>query len=362
MQRGEAPGDCPPVLCSDKGRVVDTMQIAIFGAFEAGVIYAIMALGVYLSFRILDFPDLTVDGSFVTGAAVAAILIVDGVHPVLATLAALLAGFLAGCLTGLLHTKGKINPLLSGILMMIALYSINLRIMGKSNVPLLQEETLMTSISNGWKNLGLDESIHSVLSSIGLASFIPKTWAIVIIMSILVLLLKVILDWFLKTEIGLSIRATGDNETMIRSFAANTDSLKILGLGMSNALVAFSGALIAQYNGFSDVGMGIGMIVIGLASVIIGEAVFGAKSIIRATLAVIGGAILYRIIVTLALRVDFLETGDMKMITAFIVICALVVPKIWGQVKEKRSKKKRLITSQQKKNRGETIASVKSNL
>jgi putative tryptophan/tyrosine transport system permease protein len=360
LHRVASLGDCPSVLCSGKGRIVDIMQIAIFGAFEAGVIYAIMALGVYLSFRILDFPDLTVDGSFVTGAAVAAILIVEGVNPILATLAALLAGFIAGCLTGLLHTKGKINPLLSGILMMIALYSINLRIMGKSNVPLLQEETLMTSISTAWKNLGLDESIQAGLSNIGLSSFIPKTWAIVIIMSVLVLLLKLALDWFLKTEIGLSIRATGDNETMIRSFAANTDSLKILGLGMSNGLVACSGALIAQYNGFSDVGMGIGMIVIGLASVIIGEAVFGAKTIVRATLAVIGGAILYRIIVTLALRVDFLETGDMKMITAFIVICALVIPKMWGQFKEKRSKKKRLLASQQKKtsikDRGETLA------
>lgn len=343
------------------------MQVAIFGSFEAGVIYAIMALGVYLSFRILDFPDLTVDGSFVTGAAVAAILIVDGVNPILATVAALFAGFVAGCLTGLLHTKGKINPLLSGILMMIALYSINLRIMGKSNVPLLSEETLFTSIFSGWRSLGLDDAIQGLLSSIGLSSFIPKSWGVIIIMSLVVFLIKLILDWFFKTEIGLSIRATGDNETMIRSFAANTDFLKVLGLGMSNALVAFSGALVAQYNGFSDVGMGIGMIVIGLASVIIGEAVFGAKSIVRATLAVIGGAILYRMIVTLALRVDYLETGDMKMITAFIVICALIIPKSWGHYKEKRSKKKRLIASQEKltsseKNRGETLAAVKTDL
>jgi putative tryptophan/tyrosine transport system permease protein len=344
------------------------MQIAIFGAFEAGIIYAIMALGVYLSFRILDFPDLTVDGSFVTGAAVAAILIVEGVNPLLATVASLLAGFLAGCLTGLLHTKGKINPLLSGILMMIALYSINLRIMGKSNVPLLQEETIISWISNSWKSLGLDESIQNVLSSMGISSFIPKTWAIILLMSALVLLLKLIIDWFLKTEIGLSIRATGDNETMIRSFAADTDSLKILGLGLSNALVAFAGALVAQYNGFSDVGMGIGMIVIGLASVIIGEAVFGAKTIVRATFAVIGGAILYRIIVTLALRVDFLQTGDMKMITAFIVICALVLPKLWAQIKEKSTKKKRLLATQGsinsvKKTRGEQRhVTVKSDL
>jgi putative tryptophan/tyrosine transport system permease protein len=343
------------------------MGIAVFGAFEAGVIYAIMALGVYLSFRIIDFPDLTVDGSFVTGAAVASILIVDGVNPFLATVIALFAGFMAGCLTGLLHTKGKINPLLSGILMMIALYSINLRIMGKSNVPLLQEETVMSTITNSWKAIGLDDAIQTLLSGIGVTNFLPKTWGIIIVMSLVVILIKFVLDWFLKTEIGLSIRATGDNETMIRSFAANTDFLKIVGLGISNALVAFSGALIAQYNGFSDVGMGIGMIVIGLASVIIGEAVFGAKTIVRATIAVIGGAILYRIIVTLALRVDFLETGDMKMITAFIVICALVIPKLTGQMRDRRNKKRRLLALQEQKksfsikNRGESLASFKPN-
>ncbi|MFD2443129.1 ABC transporter permease [Bacillus sp. CGMCC 1.16607] len=343
------------------------MSTAIFGAFESGVIYAIMALGVYLSFRILDFPDLTVDGSFVTGASVAAVLIVNGTSPMIATLVALLAGFLAGCMTGLLHTKGKINPLLSGILMMIALYSINLRIMGKSNIPLLQEETLITWISKHWKNLGLDEGIQSTLSAIGQSSFIPKTWAIIITMSLLVLAIKIGVNWFLKTDIGLSIRATGDNETMIRSFSANTDFLKILGLGMSNALVALSGAIVAQYNGFSDVGMGIGMIVIGLASVIIGEAVFGAKSIVKATFAVIGGAILYRLIVTLALRVDFLETGDMKMITAFIVICALVIPKIWGQFKDNRKKKKRLLSTNSNlayavKKSGEKLAAAESDL
>ncbi|WP_442599105.1 ABC transporter permease [Neobacillus sp. D3-1R] len=343
------------------------MATAIFGAFESGVIYAIMALGVYLSFRILDFPDLTVDGSFVTGASVTAILISQNVNPFAATLAALIAGFLAGSLTGLLHTKGKINPLLSGILMMIALYSINLRIMGKSNIPLLSEETVFTWVSEGWKAIGIDQGIQSILSSIGLASFIPKTWAIVVIMSLLVFLLKLVIDWFLKTEIGLSIRATGDNETMIRSFAANTDFLKIIGLGLSNALVALSGALVAQYNGFSDVGMGIGMIVIGLASVIIGEAVFGAKTIVRATLAVVAGSILYRIIVTLALRVDFLETGDMKMITAFIVICALIIPKTWKQWKERQNKKSRLLASLQKtthsqKKSGEKLAAIKSNL
>ncbi|WP_174730659.1 ABC transporter permease [Mesobacillus harenae] len=343
------------------------MPTAIFTSVEAGFIYALMALGVYLSFRILDFPDLTVDGSFVTGAAVAAVLIVSGVNPFLATGAALLAGFLAGCITGLLHTKGKINPLLSGILMMIALYSINLRIMGKSNVPLLAEETVITKITDFWKSLGIDDGIQAGLAAIGVSNFIPKTWAVIMIMMLLALVIKFVFDWFFKTDLGLAIRATGDNETMVKSFSADTDFLKIIGLGLSNALVAFSGALIAQYNGFSDAGMGIGMIIIGLASVIIGEAVFGAKNIIRATIAVIGGAILYRIIVSLALRVEFLETGDMKLITACIVVSALIFPKILDKQREKKRRKKRLARAQEKddaafEERGQSLAAVKTDL
>lgn len=343
------------------------MFTAIFSSVEAGAIYALMALGVYLSFRILDFPDLTVDGSFVTGASVAAVMIVSGANPFIATLAALVAGFLAGCLTGLLHTKGGINPLLSGILMMIALYSINLRIMGKSNVPLLSEETVITKISDFWTKLNIDQGISSLFTSIGLADYIPKTWGILLFMIILAFIIKGLIDAFLKTDIGLALRATGDNETMIRSFSANTDNLKVIGLGLSNALVAFAGALIAQYNGFSDVGMGIGMIIIGLASVIIGEAIFGAKNIVRATFAVIGGAIVYRIIVTLALRVEFLETGDMKLITAVIVVSALIVPKLVNQQKERQRKKKRLLESALKQNNsieksGEQLATAKSDL
>ncbi|KEZ52595.1 ABC transporter permease [Metabacillus indicus] len=314
------------------------MFTALFSSVESGLIYAIMALGVYLSFRILDFPDLTVDGSFVTGAAVCAALIVNGVNPFIATLAALVAGFVAGCLTGILHTKGKINPLLSGILMMIALYSINLRIMGQSNVPLLQESTVFSVLLDGWNRLGIDAFIQSVFVSAGLEAFIPKTWSVLAAMCAIIVLIKLSLDYFLKTEIGIAIRAVGDNEKMISSFSANTDLLKIIGLGISNALVAFSGAFIAQFSGFSDIGMGIGMIIIGLASVIIGEALVGTKTIIRATLAVIIGAILYRIIIALALRADFLETGDMKMITAAIVIAALVVPQLLAKQKEKRKK------------------------
>ncbi|MDQ0214435.1 putative ABC transport system permease protein [Oikeobacillus pervagus] len=339
------------------------MFTAMFGSVEVGIIYAIMALGVYISFRILDFPDLTVDGSFVTGAAVAAMMITTGYDPFLATVIALFAGFLAGCLTGILHTKGKINPLLSGILMMIALYSINLRIMGKPTVPLLAEETVITKLRTWWDSTGIDQWMNNILENIGLGAFIPATWGILLLMIVLTGFIKIILDQFLKTEIGLSLRAVGDNDGMIRSFSANTDWLKVLGLGLSNALVAFSGALVAQHGGFSDVGMGIGMIIIGLASVIIGEAVIGNKTIRSATFAVIIGAILYRIIVTLALRVEFLETGDMKLITAVIVVFALVVPKMIGQQRARKRKKIRMLNEGKNiRQSGDQVASIKSDL
>ncbi|GAA4070062.1 ABC transporter permease [Amphibacillus indicireducens] len=325
------------------------MFISIFNAVESGVIYAIMALGVYLSFRVLDFPDLTVDGSFVTGAAVAALSISNGMSTIMATLLALLAGFIAGGLTGILNTKGKINPLLSGILMMTGLYSINLRIMGQSNIPLLNEQTLFTKLVDGWSKLGIDRGISSLLNSIGLDR-VPRTWGILIVMLIVTFVIKLVLDYLLKTELGLALRATGDNENMIRSFSANTDHLKILGLGLSNGLVAVSGALYAQYAGFADLNMGIGMIVIGLASVIIGESVVGTKTITRTTLAIIVGAIIYRIVMTLALRTPFLDTGDMKLITSILVIAALIVPKlVTGHKETKRKKLKRLELEQRLK-------------
>ncbi|WP_404457732.1 ABC transporter permease [Sutcliffiella horikoshii] len=319
------------------------MVTAIFGSVELGIIYAIMALGVYLSFRVLDFPDLTVDGSFVTGAAVAATMIVSGYSPVTATVVAMVAGFIAGCITGSLHTFGKINPLLSGILMMIALYSINLRIMGRSNVPLLNSDTFFTNIRSWWANTGIDEFLNNIFSTVGLGAFVPRSWGIIFIMLIVTFAIKIITDLFLKTEIGLAIRATGDNKRMIRSLSANTSGLVILGLGISNAMVAFSGALIAQHGGYADVGMGIGMIIIGLASVIIGEAIFGTKTIAWTTFAVIGGAIIYRIVVTLALRVEFLETGDLKAITATIVILALITPKFIDGYKDRKRKKQKML-------------------
>lgn len=276
-------------------------------AVELGLIYAIMALGVYLTFRILNFPDLTVDGSFTTGAAVAAKLILFGVSPLWATLAAIVAGMIAGWFTGLLHTKGNINGLLAGILTMIALYSINLRIMGKANLPLLREETLISPLKEAG-HLGGPVSI--------------------LIFALIALLAKLFLDWFLHTDLGLAVQATGDNPEMIQSFGVNTDRTKILGLSLSNGLVGLCGAAIAQYQGFADIGMGIGLILVGLASVIIGQVVFGSRSIIVSTLAVILGSVVYRIVIAIALSIGF-NPSDMKLISAILVILALILPQ-WG--------------------------------
>lgn len=273
-------------------------------AIDLGLIYAITALGVYLTFRILDLPDLTVDGSFTTGAAVAAKLIISGVPPLWATLAAVIAGMIAGWVTGILHTKGNINGLLAGILTMIALYSINLRIMGKANLPLLREETLITPLKDG-DYLG--------------------GWISILTLACVGLVLKLVIDWLLHTELGLSIRATGDNLEMIKSLGVNTDRTKILGLSISNGLVGLSGALIAQYQGFADIGMGIGLILVGLASVIIGQVLFGSRSIIISTLAVMLGSVVYRIVITLSLELGF-NPSDMKLISAILVILALILP------------------------------------
>jgi putative tryptophan/tyrosine transport system permease protein len=287
------------------------MIASLAGAVELGLLYALMSLGVYITFRILDFPDLTVDGSFATGGAIVAVMIAGGYSPWVASLAALAGGLVAGAITGLLHTKGKINGLLSGILMMIALYSINLRIMGKPNISLLGEETIFGSVSP------------------------------MVLMIIVVALAKLLLDAFLRTDLGLAIRATGDNPRMIRSLGANTDNTTIIGVSLSNGLVALSGGLIAQQSGFADISMGIGMIVIGLASVIIGEAIFGAMTVFRATLAAVLGSVVYRIVVALALKVEWLESSDLKLITALIVIIALVLPSIQRKWKQKNLAKKR---------------------
>lgn len=283
----------------------------MIGAIEFGLLYGIMALGVYLTFRVLNFPDLTVDGSLTTGAATAAALIHAGQNPLLATAAGFVTGMIAGAITGVLHTKGNIDGLLAGILTMIALWSVNLRIMGKSNMPFLREDTLISPLRDaGWMN---------------------KTWYVVLIFLALVLVIKLVVDWFLSTDVGLAIQATGNNEQMIRSFGVNTDGMKILTLSLSNGLVGLAGALIAQYNGVADISMGIGVILVGLASVILGQALLGQRWIWLATLAVIVGSVLYRLIIFGALRVG-LNQDDMKLITALLVVAALLLPR-WGFLK-----------------------------
>ncbi|GAA4904596.1 ABC transporter permease [Tessaracoccus lubricantis] len=288
-------------------------------ALEIGLLYAIMALGVYLTYRVLDFPDLTVDGSFTTGAATCAILLVNGVPIWAAMIAGAVSGMLAGAVTGLLHVWGNINPLLAGILTQIALYSINLRIMGnKANVPLLRTDTLF-SWFRGERLLG--------------------TWMSVLAFAVVVLVVGLVVYWFLGTSFGVSLRATGDNEMMARSQGINTGVTKVVGLMISNGMVALCGALVAQYQGFSDISMGIGLIVAGLASVIVGQAIFGMTAVWQAVLAAALGSVIYRGVIQIALNNGF-NPNDMKLISAVLVVLALVLPQ-WGPLKNLRRTRRR---------------------
>lgn len=281
------------------------------GILQQGIMFGIMGLGVYLTFRVLNYADLSVDGSFALGAAVVCTAIVNGVNPLIGTLLAVLAGALAGTITGILHTKLDISPLLSGILTMIALYSINLRIMGKAQISLLRQDTLISQIQS-W---GMTKEMAALL--LGLITIIILFFA---------------LNYFLKTEIGLAFRATGDNEQMIRSLGVNTDNAKIFGLAISNALVALSGAEIAQLNNFADVNMGLGMLVAGLASVIIGEVLFGAQGFPRVLISVVLGSFVYRLVIGIALVLG-LPATDLKLITAILVVIALATPTIRARLK-----------------------------
>ena len=290
---------------------------SLLGAVEIGLIFSLVALGVYISFRLLRFPDLTVDGSFPLGGAVCAILISTGTNPWLATLAATAAGALAGLVTGWLNVKLKIMDLLASILMMIALYSVNLRIMGGPNVPLINDTTLFTLLQ--------PESI-------------PDYVARPMVLFVVVVLAKLALDWFFATERGLAIRATGSNARMARAQGVNTGAMVLLGMAISNALVGLAGALFAQTQGGSDISMGIGTIVIGLAAVIVGESILPSWRIVYATLAVIVGAIVYRFFIAAALNSDFigLKAQDLNLVTAALVTVALVIP----QLKRKLSSRK----------------------
>jgi putative ABC transport system permease protein len=275
-------------------------------SLEQGLAFGIMALGVFISFRILDFADLTVDGSLPLGAAVSARLLTMGMNPFFSLGAAVIAGGFAGAITGFLNTKLKIAPLLSGILTMTSLYSINLRVMGRPNIPLIGKDTIFSFI----RDLG-----------------VPYPWNNLLLLILIIVAVKLVLDAFLNTQIGFALRATGDNPQMIRSMGISTNSMKMLGLIISNALVALSGALVGQYQGFADVNMGVGTIVAGLASVIIGEVVIGEKSIMIATIGVIIGSILYRFSISIALNLG-LAASDLKLLTAILVIIFLSTPRI----------------------------------
>ena len=272
-----------------------------------GLLWALMALGVYVTFRVLDIADLTVEGSFPLGAATAASMMVAGYGPMTSLAAAFVTGTLAGVVTGLLHTKMKIPALLAGILTMIALYSVNLRIMGKANLSLL----------------GVDTSFKIARSMLGL-NMAQTTLIVGLAVTIIV---GSFMYWFFGTQIGAAIRATGFNQQMIRAQGVDTDVTIILGLLISNGLVAVSGALVAQSNGFSDVGMGTGTIVIGLASVIIGEVLFGTRSFKNCLISVVLGSIVYRIVIAAVLAMG-MPPNDLKLFTSVLVALALSMPLI----------------------------------
>ncbi|OJF75719.1 MAG: ABC transporter permease [Treponema sp. CETP13] len=299
-----------------------SILLAMQGAVAQGVLWSIMTLGVYLSFRVLDFADLTVDGSFATGGAVSAVLISSGMDPLLSPLIAFIIGCMTGVITALLHTKLKINGILASILTMIALYSINIRIMGKANIPLLGVDTLMTNMK---------------------ALFgISKTVASLIVGIIFVVIIIFLLYWFFGTELGCAIRATGNNKKMVRAQGVHTDNMIIIGLAISNGLVALSGGLVAQSQGYADVMMGTGTIVIGLASVIIGEVLFrNLTSFFKVLIAVVLGSVIYRIIIAVVLQLG-LKSTDLKLFTAIIVALALALPVLQDGKAQRKQKKARL--------------------
>ena len=284
-----------------------TLAQVLLGALSLGLLWSMMALGVYITYRVLSIADLSVEGTLTLGAAVTAQMIYSGNSPFLGMLLSFAAGLVAGLFTGFLHTKLKIPALLSGILTMIALYSINLRVMGKANLSLLRLDTVYTHVG-GW--LGLD-----------------KTWSVIVIGLVMSLALVFALYWFFGTELGSAVRATGNNPNMVRAQGIHTDTTVIIGLMLSNGLVALSGSLIAQSQNYADVQMGVGAIVIGLASLIIGEVLFARNHFFSRLLSMILGAVTYRIIIALVLRLG-MPADDLKLFTALTVVLALFLPQI----------------------------------
>jgi len=295
----------------------------LIGALTIGLILSLLALGVFISFRIFEFPDITADGSITLGAALAAALLVHHVHPIVATVAALIAGATAGTLTAVIHTRFGVNGLLSGILVMTGLYSINLHIMGKSNVPLLSENTLATMAERAGTAL-TGASTDVVIAGWTVA---VRDLSTLVCSLIVVVVVAIALFVFFRTNLGLSMQAAGDNAQMIRALGVNVDTMIVLGLALSNGLIALSGALLAQYQGFADVQMGIGMVVWGLASVIIGEALVGVRQLGLLIAGGILGSVLFRLLVAIALR-GGLDPNDLKLVTAVFVFAALVLPQL----------------------------------
>lgn len=288
----------------------------IEGILLEGLIYGIMVLGVFITFRVLDFPDLTVDGSFPLGAAVMAQLILRGTNLAFALLLAFVAGFLAGCVTALIHNKLKVPNLLAGILTMTMLYSVNIRILqNRANVPLLRTETILTRVTE--------------ITS----GFLSQDWAILIFFVIVTMLIKLLLDLFFRTDLGMTLGALGNNEQMIITQGINPENLKLIGVGLSNGLVAISGAFAAQYQGFADVNLGQGIVIAGLASVMIGEFLLRSNRISVLTLRVILGSILFRGIMYVGRYYGYLihmTPNDLKLITGLLIILSLVVTRLRG--------------------------------
>jgi putative ABC transport system permease protein len=305
-------------------------MLLLIGALTIGLILSLLALGVFISFRIFEFPDITADGSITLGGAVAAVLIVAHVHPLLATVAAFGAGALAGAVTGIINTRFKINRLLSGILVMTALYSINLHVMGKSNLPLLSETTLATMAEDVGRAL-----VGSDMSNVLGWEVNTRDLSVCLFVLAAACSVAILLYLFFRTNIGTAMQAAGDNAQMIRALGVNVDTMVVLGLALSNGLVALSGALLTQYQGFADVQMGIGMVVWGLASIIIGEALVGGRQLGFIITGAVMGSILFRLIVAIALR-GGLNPNDLKLVTAAFVFAALVLPTLLDRMRPKK--------------------------
>jgi putative ABC transport system permease protein len=306
----------------------------LIGALTVGLILSLLALGIFISFRIFEFADITADGSITLGAAVAAVLLIHGFHPVLATGAAFGASAIAGTATGLIHTRFGINRLLSGILVMTALYSINLHVMGRSNVPLLEERTLATMAERATvRLLGSSDDLHIWGWEVAL-----RDAAMLLLAVVAVALVATAMYLFFRTNIGTAMQAAGDNPQMIRALGVNVENMIVLGLAVSNGLVGLSGALLAQYQGFADVQMGIGMIVWGLASIIIGEALVGVRHLGLIIAGAVMGSVLFRLLVAIALR-GGLDPNDLKLVTAAFVFAALVLPGALSRLSAARARR-----------------------